>query len=80
MIFLNVPHRVQSHYRVCQIQLVTECSSRKRASKASWQRLWIGYDVDTLIRLMETKKQALVLIKMAFFYYIHIGAGMGFFR
>lgn len=30
VIFLNAPHRVQSHYRECQIQLVTEFAAQER--------------------------------------------------
>lgn len=33
------------------------CSPKKRASKVGWRRLGSGYDVDKLIRLMETLKR-----------------------
>lgn len=49
---------MQSHYRVCQIQLVAEFAAQERVQvKASRRRLWAGYEADALIRLMETKKK-----------------------
>lgn len=43
------------------------CSSKTRASKAEWRRLWSGYDVDKL-RLMDTKKTGSWIKSPLFFF------------
>ena len=50
VIFPKAPHRVQSHYRPCQIQLVTEFAAQERGKER--QEGWglrCGYEMDKLM-------------------------------
>lgn len=50
VIFPKAPHRVQSHYRPCQIQLVTEFAAQERGEER--QEGWglrYGYEMDKLM-------------------------------
>lgn len=67
VIFLNAPHRVQSHYRVCQIQLVTEFAAEERGQvKQAGGGCGPGGYVD---KVDGNKKQGFVLIKMSFLFF-----------
>lgn len=40
--FPIAPHRVQSHYRPCQIQLVTEFAAQEKGEKQDWEGWGMG--------------------------------------
>lgn len=42
VIFPIAPHRVQSHYRPCQIQLVTEFAAQEKGEKQDWEGWGMG--------------------------------------
>lgn len=70
VIFLNAPHRVQSHYRLCQIQLVTEFAAQERGKKSQLEkavdRVWRG----CVEKVDGNQKQGFLLVKVSFFMFM----------
>lgn len=68
VIFPIAPHRVQSHYRPCQIQLVTEFAAQEKGEKQDWEGWGMGIK---WISWREKSRGPVLIIKnkeRAFFY------------